>query len=66
MIHISDEARAYVRDAYPAGFADLLLTGDGFQLDRKATEGMRRIYEDLVERGYMRRSTRGRYWWTGR
>jgi len=62
MIQISDEAKAYVRERYPENFAHYLLHSDGFEVDRKRT-GFASIFDDLVERGYMRRSRRGRYWW---
>jgi hypothetical protein len=66
MIQVSIEAQDYVRATYPASFAEELLSQDGFRLHRQPTPGAERIFEDLVGRGHMRRSTRGRYWWTGR
>lgn len=62
-------ARAdYLREHFSADVVAYLEAGDGFTIDRTASQPAlvniwRGIFDQLVSAGYMRRSQTGRHWW---
>lgn len=68
---ISAEARQYVADNF-GHVSEYLLAGNGFRTTGPGPSGEQTagewdsIFAELAERGHMRRSNTGRYWWAER